>query len=1127
MGGMQRYFFVLVLALALNLPSLGQTFGDITGVVTDGSGAVVVGATITITNPATNFTRQTVTNAAGNYNFPVLQPGAYNVRAENPGFQGEIRSGIQLQVQQTARIDFQLQVGVVAQAVEVSGAAALINTENATIGTVIENRRIVELPLNGRNFLALVGLSPNVSAGFNSFSSTSGGGAQGRQGGDRANLNISVAGQRREFNNYTIDGVTNIDVSYNLYLFLPSVDAIQEFKVQTGIYSAEFGRGVGQINVLTKGGTNQYHGALFEFLRNNAIDARPYAFTKNIPAKAPLRWNQFGFTLGGPVQIPKVFNGKDRLFFMSNYEGFRVRQQAQALFNTPPLAMRDGDFRQLGTVLLDPLNRTPSGAKLPFAVNNVIPSRQFHPVAVKLLEFYPKPNVPGAGLSNNYLALNNNITDKDQFSQRIDFVENSSSTWFGRYSWSKDFQATPNFYLNGFLLDSEVRQGMISNIRILSPTLVNEARFGVNGFHNDNINEMSYKRDVMSELGINVGKFGPFDYGIPLVAVTGYSGIGPSPENPYRFRNYNFDWVDNISWTRGKHSIKIGADIRRDRFNTHGNFATRGSWSVQTQATGYGFADFLTGYLQNTFKSVAQVSTQLRATTQAYFISDNWKVRPNFTIDVGLRYEYTQPWGSKNDNYSNVDIPHIAYTRAETVGKPHPTLIRKGIGDPYANSLVRFNPEVQVARDGRLGDRLINSDYKNFAPRVGIAWSPTSKWTIRSGFGIFYVQDIGNAYFDISRNFSGRIQALANTTTNDLTFSDPSFLNRSNACGTSPPLVCISTPGLLSAQVDRRTPYVLQYELNIQRQIDQSTVVEVGYFGSGSHFLQRFHNLNNPVPGTGAVALRIPWPELNPIQHPEGDVDANYQSLAGKLTRRLSKGLTYLVSYTYSKSLDDGSGIRSFAQDSGIQNSACVRCERARASFDQRQRLVTSILYELPAGKGHRLFNSGIGNQLLGGWQVSSIITSASGSPLGVGDGTDRSGTNLASRPNATGQSVNLDSSLRSSRQWFNLAAFTRAPVGTFGNVGRNVATGPPVLSWDFSAMKRFEINESSYLQFRFEAFNAANHPNLADPAGLSMSANQINATTGVAVPGTGAFGVISSTRTDMRQLQIALKLVF
>src|SRR6266852_8929481 len=344
------------LLLGMALPSFPQTFGEITGSVADSTGGVAVGATVTVTNPQTNTTRSTVTNNTGSYNFPALLPGVYSVRAEMQGFQSEVHSGVELQVQQVARINFQLRVGSVAETVEVTGGAPLLSTENATVGTVIDNQRIVELPLNGRNFLQLVALSPNVNATF-----ADGGAATSRQGGDRASQNFSVAGQRREFNYYTLDGVANTDVDFNTYAFLPSVDALQEFKVQTGVYSAEFGHEAAQVNVSTKSGTNEYHGALFDFVRNNGVDARPYAFTSEVPEKSPFKWNQYGFTLGGPVQIPKLFDGKNRLFFMSNYEGFRLRNQAQIVYSTAPAAMRTGDFSQLlpGTVIRDPLNNQP------------------------------------------------------------------------------------------------------------------------------------------------------------------------------------------------------------------------------------------------------------------------------------------------------------------------------------------------------------------------------------------------------------------------------------------------------------------------------------------------------------------------------------------------------------------------------------------------------------------------------------------------------------------------------------------------------------------------------------------------------------------------------------------------
>ncbi len=361
--------------------------GTVTGEVKDNSGAAVSGAAVTVVNANTNAVRNTQTNSDGLYVFPDLSPGTYSVKVEGQGFKSETRTNVELQVQQTARVDFSLQIGQLNQSIVVNGSLDQLNTESATVGTVIENRRIVNLPLNGRDFLQLIALSPNVTTGFGSpqISTT-------RQGGTRANENFSIAGQRSTANNYTLDGIENTDVNFNLYIFLPSIDAIQEFKIQSGVYPAEFGRELGQVNVSTVSGTNQYHGTLFEFLRNNITDASQYAFTSTSTAKEPFKWNQYGFTLGGPLSIPKLFNAKDKLFFMANYEGFKERQLANSLYNVPTLAMRNGDFSaQLaqGDVIWDPAGRTvnPNGTinATPFQ-GNIIPMNRIPQQSLQMLQ---------------------------------------------------------------------------------------------------------------------------------------------------------------------------------------------------------------------------------------------------------------------------------------------------------------------------------------------------------------------------------------------------------------------------------------------------------------------------------------------------------------------------------------------------------------------------------------------------------------------------------------------------------------------------------------------------------------------------------------------------------------------
>ena len=1098
------------------LPCSGQTFGQITGVVTDASGAVVVGATVTVTNPETNLTRSGTTNNAGNYTFPSLLPGTYNIKADMQGFQAENRSGVELQVQQVARIDFQLKVGSRAETVEVSGGAPLLNTENATVGTVIENRRIVDLPLNGRNFIQLVALSPNVSANF----VNSGGQADSRQGGDRAGQEISVAGMRREFNYFTLDGVDNTDVNFNTYIFLPSVDALQEFKVQTGIYSAEFGHEAAQINVSTKSGTNEYHGALFEFLRNSDLDARPYAFTNQVPAKNPFKWNQYGFTLGGPVRIPKLFNGKNRLFFLSNYEGFKLRNQTEVVYSTASAAMRTGDFSQiLPAVIRDPLNNQP------FA-GNKIPTQRLDSIAQGLLKFFPAPNIPGAGLVNNYLALDANTTNKDQFTQRVDFAESAKSSWFGRYSWQDEHQVQPALAQNGTNLLVNVKQAMISNARILSANWVNEFRFGYNGFFNSYGRELAYKEDVVKELNIPLlSDPPPAAWGIPFINISGFSTFGDQTDSPYVTNDHTFQWTDNVSWTHGAHTVKFGGEVRRDRFNQAGNQFVRGSFIIQGQSTGYGFSDYMLGYSHQDENAAGLAVTQFRATSQAYFIDDSWKAKSNLTIDIGLRYEFTPPWADRGDSLLNAYLPSIVVT-PNAPQNLHPTVIRIGSGPFYANSQVIFDPAVPVARDGRLGDRLIASDYTNFAPRLGIAWSPSARWTLRAGAGIFYVQDQGNPRFDMGRTIAGRKRDIA--TGNELTFEHPFLSSGTNTCGVpSPPFVCISTPQIFANIYQRQTPYVEQYELNIQRQLTSTLVAEIGYLGSQGHRLERLYYLNQPVPGATSVAARAPFPELGIIQELGNVIDSNYNSLSAKLTRRLSGGLTFLTGYTFSKSLDDGSGVRVIGTD-GVhpQDSRCLSCERSRSIFDARQRFVGSVLYALPAGKGRKFLTHGIAGALAGGWELSSIVTVSTGFPIYITDGKDQSNTAVGNdRPNATGISTNLSNP--TTGQWFNIQAFALQPLGTFGNVGRNVATSPGIFSWDFSTHRNFNFSERRYLQFRFECFNCANHPNWGDP-NVTLTSNLLNPA-GVPIPGTGRFGQITSTRTgiDMRELQFSLKLIF
>lgn len=1111
----QVMFAALALTLSIWTPVFGQTSGDITGEVHDASGAVVPGAAVSVQDEGTGAHRSATSNGAGVYSFPSLLPGSYTVKVEKAGFRPITRKEVLLQVQQTIRIDFAMELGNVNQAVEVEGGAPQLDTENATVGTVIENKRVVELPLNGRNFLQLLALSPNVNFGF-----ANNGDIAGRLGGDRAAQTISIAGQRISFNNYTLDGINDTDVTFNTYIMLPSIDSLLEFKVQTGIYPAEFGRELSQVNVSTKPGTNRYHGALFEFLRNSVLDARPYSFTSIHPPQTPFRWNQYGFTLGGPVVIPKIYNGHNRLFFMSNYEGFKQRQQAQAVFSSPPANLRAGDLSSISKPIYDPASRTMVNGQIVATAfpGNMIPANRISPISQKVLEFLPLPNVNTTSLANNLLLGQSVPVNKDQFTQRIDFVESGSSTWFGRYSWTNEDQTIPVLYLNGSTIATDAKQAMISNTRVFSPTIVNEFRFGFNHIFNTLGPELAFQRNVLGELNIP-GLPGPQPaaWSPPGIAITGFSQSGGS-SGPWTIYDAVFQGIDNLSMVRGKHSMRFGTEIRRDRYNEVGNTFLSGQFNFTPTATanpqspstsGQGLADFLLGTMSLSQAAVAPANGQFRATSLAFYADDTWRVAPNLTLSLGLRYENTPPWYDRTGTLINLSVPNWERGQSNVQDlSQHPVLVRAGKGGIYDGTVLRFNPSIQVARDGRLGPNLVRTDNSNFAPRIGIAWSPTPRWTVRTGAGIFYAQDNANGRFDLSRNIAGRRQVATNPDSPNLNWGDPFGAGQT---------VTLSTPTIFASAVDRRTPRNLQWIFNVQRELGKDTVVEIGYLGSSSNRLEYLTFQNEAVPaplGSGSVASRRPFPELGAFQYAQNDGNANYNSVAVKFQRRLSGGLTYLASYTLSRSIDKFSGLRTTDNDGSFaQNANCLRCERGLSTFNVPHRVVGSVLYELPFGKARPFLNrGGLVNEVVGGWQLSSIVTWQTGSPFTINAGVDQANTGRGdSRPSSTGKNANLSGGQKTGR-WFDTSQFFLARYGTYGTVGRSTGVGPGLMDWDTSLLKDFRIREGQTLQFRFEVFNVLNHPNWGFPdSGFSNT----------------AFGQIASTRTSMRQLQFALKYLF
>ncbi len=1120
---MRKALCLTGLLLLGSLSLFGQTFGTITGVVRDPSSAVVPNAKVTVTNTATNAVRNSTTNTEGLYSFPALVPGPYEVRVETAGFRAAA-SRLDLQVQQTARVDFALQVGQAAESIEVSAAAALLTTDNATVGSVIEERRIVELPLNGRNFLQLATLAPNVTADFGTP-----GQAAGRQGGTRTSQNISVAGMRGVFNNYTLDGVANTDVNFNLYILLPSVDALQEFKVQSGIYPAEFGRSATQINVSTKPGTNAFRGTLYEFMRNSKWDAEPYFFWDLgavKPTNPPFRWNQYGFTLGGPVWIPKIFNGRDRLFFMSNFEGFKERRSGTGTWTTATEGMRAGDFSMSRSPqIFDPLN----GQPFP---NKQIPVSRFDATSRKFLEFFPAPNLPGAAVDRNYQQQTKNNTDKDQFTLRVDFNESTGSQWFGRFGWTDEKQLNTGLPLQGSTLATRAKQYMISNTRVLSATKVNEARFGANVMYNEMGNELGGVRNVVKELGLPIPTEPPSSWGIPTISLPApYSGFGNSVNGPFVIDNRIFQVIDNFSWIKGKHSIRFGGEYRYDVYDQLGNEFPRGRFTTDRRYTrggaaeGDGFAEFMMAYLSRAEVALALAQSQFRASSVAGYVDDVFRVTPRLTVNVGLRWEFFQPYYDKTRTSVNSIVKLFSNIPNDPNPDAHPIAVRAGDGDFYEGRDFRYLTDLTmlgmgnavpingVRNSAKYGKRLINNDLNNWAPRFGIAYSPNDRWSFRTGFGIFYSAESGNSRFDMNRGMGGRTDQFGSAsgvpTMNWSNFIDPAKLPQP-----------VASAFLWGVVPEVATTYTMMYLFNVQRTLSKDSSIEVGYNGNQHRKLQMLQNRNAPVPGTTHILLRRPAPQYGLQQIVTGGGFGNYNGLGTRYTHRLQSGLSLNLSYTWSKAMDNGSAIRGTSADIFPQNNRCLDCEYGYSAYNVPHKFTMSTVAPLPIGRG-QMWQPGnpVVNQIIGGWELGTILTVQSGGVINTAAGWDAPGTGTFGDPriNSTGKDPYLPKGQRNADAWLDVSAFAFVPGGTFGNVSRNRLIGPSRFSWDFSANKNFPITEGHRLQFRFEAFNFPNHPNLGAP-GASWGTSPTTPTVG--------FGRIRSTGT-MRQLQFGLKYVF
>ncbi len=1100
----------------------GQTLGEISGYVRDVSGGLLSGAEITAINQATNQTRTTRTNETGGYVIPLLLPGQYTVTASLPGFQAKSTTGVEVDLGAQVHIDVELQVGSIEETVEVVGDQPLVQRDNATISTVISQQQLVDFPTRYRNYLSLLKLSSNVATDM---------GVAGlkvqRQGGERSEQAIAVAGQRQESNRFTLDGIENTDVNFNTFLVRPSIDALQQVKIQTGIYSAQYGRSLSQIIVGTKSGTNQFHGTIFGFHTNDHLNAEPWRFEGE---QSPFATNQFGFTFGGPLV-------KNRLFFFSNAELVREQVTSQTNARVPGNDIRTGDFSGQPWGVFDPLTRVfdadgKAVSAEPFP-NQVIPQSRQHPIALALLEFYPQATTTNPGF--NYLREAFHVRDSEQYLQRFDFQESPVSSWFGRFSHGNERSADPARPFPTQTSRSETRayQWMASNTRSLSPRALNELRVGYNRFDNDVVNHFAFQRDVVSELGIRgLTAPDPSAWGVPRINLDhGWTRFGRSfSGGPWSGRDRTLQVINNTSIVTGAHSIKMGGEFRRDHYNQLGAHLATGNFSFFGDATadpsslastGESFADFLIGATGRASRISAFYDAKLRANSVAFYLQDTWRLTPRLTIDLGIRYEYTPPYHDNDRGIINAQVFDMgAGPDGLLADTQTPILTRPGSGDFYEGLEFRYDDAIPTqVGDQFMGRRLVADDRNDWAPRLGIAFSPSNRWTIRSGAGMFYSQDIGNARFEMSRNLSGRDRFDADPQRPDSDLSDPWASSVASASCTGWDGVCLQSPFLFNNIFGRRTPYVFQWMFDVQRQLTDSILVQVGYHGNGGHKLERMRPFNQAVNRSGpddgsSLTSRRPWPEYGTVQEVDSVGNSNYHALNLKLESRLSHGATFLVRYTWSKAIDDTSAIRNPLGDRLYPaNNYNLQAERGLSQFHAGSRFAASFIYELPFGPGRAIAaGNGVLGKALEGWQLSSILSVSEGSPNHVTGIGFRNNTGVLNYPDATGISPIIDAP--TPERYWNVEAFdTTNPELSYrhGTVGRSHLTNPGLVNWDFSLLKNVAISETQRLQLRFEAYNLANHPNWTS---LARDARR------------STFGQVGAARA-MRSIQLGVKYMF
>ncbi len=1080
-----------IMVLSLAATCFAQT-ATLTGRVTDSTESVIPGTKITITNEATAAAREGESNQTGYYTVPLLPPGQYHIVVEQDGFKTIIRDGINLEVDQRAEINFVMEIGAVTEQIEVTADALQLNTIEASQGQVIDNKRIVDLPLNGRDYNQLALLSAGTVQPVG-----------GRFGG------FSVGGQRTTQNNFLLDGVDNNGVELagaqrRSEMVKPSIDAIQEFKVQTNAYAAEYGRAMGAVvNVTTKSGTNQLHGTAFEFLRNEAVDAKNFFDPANRP-KPKFRRNQYGWSVGGPLYIPKVVDWRNKVFWFADAEWTDIRETSTITSTIPTTGMRSGDFSDLMTqrnkAIIDPLNGDPFPG-------NIIPRSRIDPVADTLINLYPQTQ--NSNLAANFVNQAPRDEDVKKWDVRADVNLTNKDNVFWRYSWH-DFvrpaaTALPAPAFGGG--NDQLVEGNNTAAgwnHIWSPNLIMSIR-GVWNFALFKRDNVAAAKALAEELGV----FSLNDaYGVPgppaatigsfsLMSVSGYRNVGMGAFNPVDRNSQNRQIVGDLTWTKGKHTMKFGGNLIRSQNNIFNISRQIGQYTYNARYTQDGQADLLLGWASR-YDFSKPLLVDLRQTLMAGYVQDDWKITPRLTLNLGLRYELLLPWTDLRDRMGNFDI---------TTDPENPMLVPAGLrGDSNFD---------------RAGYK---ADPNNFMPRLGFAYKVNDKTVVRGGWGTYftYMEPFGDAQYLIGNPPDAYIVRRGSSATTPAVFlrdgPPAGSLELENATGVQ----------FVSYETDPDLGNSQQWNVNIQRELGQDWLLEVGYSGSVGRNLLRRYGVNFSPPGSGGINEKrryksaeitgtgIITSPLGPIVGYNQDGTSDYHALVTKVEKRFSRGFTLLTSYTWSKAMGDTCGASGAGNTTGcgFQDLRNLELERSVDNQHVPHRYLLSELWELPWGKGRKLGSnwSGVLDAIAGGWAVGSIVTVSSGRPYNVtvnGNPANTGGIAVVNRPNTDGGDPYAGN--RTLAEDFNTSVFTPNNQFEIGNLGRNTMTQRGFFNWDFSLLKNFEIGESVGLQFRFESFHFTNTPRFGQAGN---------------VVGTSAFGRITSADTP-RNMQFGLKLIW